>query len=837
MRYAAGLAGVALLSACTGQQSHSTASRLTGHSGTVKPAAQHEAGVTAAQPGATAAQQQPTQLTLLTGDQVRLGEAAGRPTVSVRPQPTGHGRLSTNAALTFDVGGDIYAIPADALPYLGSVLDPRLFDVSYLERAGYAGLSSLPVTVTWRHAAHAAVPGITAASTGTKTRGTISTASGSFGHLLAAEPSGAANANGPLSQVRHITLASLPTAGPATTKQAALAQAAAEQAIAGQGAAEQLGAAGQPMASPAPAVPLSSGVRAGTRELYTLTVGVRDHSGKPATGIVAIQDLSDLGAFYSIADVTAGQQDSVSLPAGNYAVEAISVDYDSIGLVSNLSLVPDNSVRVDADTSISLNAHTAVPVSVTVPTKTAEPLLAVTSFTRWSARGGSVGGSVQMFGSGAADGVPPIHMYVTPTPKPATGSLGYAASYVLVPRGTGVEEPEPDVRYNYYLDFADPDGISADQAQVMTASDLATVHNSFAAPGSGDGAVTFSTPFEPWASFATQLYSAWYAFPDPDTRTDYFGGTPGTVWQQMAELVEPPLDNMYPISSPESPFESFTPGTRTSVTWGASPAVPEPEWQDMGVPSTSAGGGAVGGSSAQFYLCPVCREGNLLSFNAQIGDTDPTHTDLVDGYGNGVLNTTNAEPANELKFYRNGTLAQVSGYSAQVFPLLPGQAQYRIDWASTANPAWNGMGTKVNSEWTFSSAPAAPDTLPSYEYCSPDASQQCSYVPLVFASYDFGAGLTGQVPAGGTHTFTVSAFHEAGDNGPAITHAKVQVSFDDGTTWAPATVTGQGGGDYSVTVNQPDTSGYVSVRVTLTDAAGDSLQQTIIRAYALTTSS
>ena len=798
--------------------------------------------MTAAQPGATAAGQ-PTQLTLLTGDQVRLGEAAGRPTVSVRPQPAGHGRLSTNAALTFDVGGDIYAIPADVLPYLGSVLDPRLFDVSYLQRAGYAGLSSLPVRVTWRHAAHSAVPGITAAGTGTQTAGTISTASGSFGHLLAASPSGIADAHGPLSQIRRISLAPLPAAGPATTKQAALKQAAAGQAAVGQAAvgqasAEQAGSTRQAAAAPpVPAVPLSSGVKAGTGELYTLTVGVRDHSGKPATGVVAIQNLNNLGTFYSITDVAPGQKASVSLPAGNYAVEAISVDYDALDLVSNVSLVPANSVRVDADTAITLNAHTAVPVSVSVPTKTAEPLLAVTSFTRWSAHGGSVGGSVQMFGSGAADGVPPVHMYVTPTPKPKTGSLGYAASYVLVPRGTGVDEPEPDVRYNYYLDFADPDGISADQAQVMTASDLATVHNSFAAPGSGDGAVTFSTPFEPWASFATQLYSAWYAFPAPDTRTDYFGGTPGTVWQQMAELVEPPLDNMLPISSPESPFETFTPGERTSVTWGASPAVPEPEWQDMGVPSTSAGGGAVGGSSAQFYLCPVCREGDLLSFNAQVADTDPTHTDLVDGYGNGVLNTTNAEPANELKFYRNGTLTQVSGYSAQVFPMLPGQAQYRIDWASTANPAWNGLGTKVNSEWTFSSEPAAPDQLPSYEYCSPDASQQCSYVPLVFAGYDFGAGLTGQVPAGGTHTFTVSAFHEAGDNGPAISHATVQVSFDDGATWAPAAVTSQGGGDYSATVNQPDTSGYVSVRVTLTDAAGDSLQQTIIRAYALTTSS
>jgi hypothetical protein len=178
----------------------------------------------------------------------------------------------------------------------------------------------------------------------------------------------------------------------------------------------------------------------------------------------------------------------------------------------------------------------------------------------------------------------------------------------------------------------------------------------------------------------------------------------------------------------------------------------------------------------------------------------------------------------------------MTGTSAQVFPLLPGQAHYKIDWASTANPAWNGLGTRVDSQWTFGSAQARPDRMPPYEYCSPDPTQKCSFVPLVFAGYDFGDGLAGQVPAGGTRTFTVHAFHEAGENGPPVTHATVQVSFDDGTTWTPAPVTSLGGGVFRATVSQPGSSGYASVRVSLADAAGDTLRQTIIRAYALTTS-
>ena len=66
----------------------------------------------------------------------------------------------------------------------------------------------------------------------------------------------------------------------------------------------------------------------------------------------------------------------------------------------------------------------------------------------------------------------------------------------------------------------------------------------------------------------------------------------------------------------------------------------------------------------------------------------------------------------------------------------------------------------------------------------------------------------------------------------------MQVSYDDGTTWAPASsVSKLGGGKFRVSVNQPDpsaTGGYASFKVTLTDSAGNSLEQTVLRAYALT---
>ncbi len=170
--------------------------------------------------------------------------------------------------------------------------------------------------------------------------------------------------------------------------------------------------------------------------------------------------------------------------------------------------------------------------------------------------------------------------------------------------------------------------------------------------------------------------------------------------------------------------------------------------------------------------------------------------------------------------------------------MLRGQATYKIDWTTSDPATWTALGASQDSVWTFTSArPAQPDKLPSYELCTPDVSGPCSYLPLVFASYDFGANATGQVTAPGTETFTVTGYHEKGDAGPAVDHATARVSFDDGKTWAPASsVTAIGGGTFKVTIQDPDPSaaGFASVRVHLADAAGDALDQTIIRAYALT---
>jgi len=71
--------------------------------------------------------------------------------------------------------------------------------------------------------------------------------------------------------------------------------------------------------------------------------------------------------------------------------------------------------------------------------------------------------------------------------------------------------------------------------------------------------------------------------------------------------------------------------------------------------------------------------------------------------------------------------------------------------------------------------------------------------------------------------------HLQGAQAAAITKASVSVSFDGGTTWHPATITGSGG-SYTATFTAP-AGARVTLRTRAADAAGGSVAETITSAY------
>jgi hypothetical protein len=73
-------------------------------------------------------------------------------------------------------------------------------------------------------------------------------------------------------------------------------------------------------------------------------------------------------------------------------------------------------------------------------------------------------------------------------------------------------------------------------------------------------------------------------------------------------------------------------------------------------------------------------------------------------------------------------------------------------------------------------------------------------------------------------------------NAPAVRTVQAWASFNDGGTWKNIDLVAQGNGNYKVTLQHPktaNTSGAVSLRVKATDATGNGIDQTLIRAYGL----
>ncbi|MEV6235436.1 hypothetical protein [Lentzea sp. NPDC051838] len=69
-----------------------------------------------------------------------------------------------------------------------------------------------------------------------------------------------------------------------------------------------------------------------------------------------------------------------------------------------------------------------------------------------------------------------------------------------------------------------------------------------------------------------------------------------------------------------------------------------------------------------------------------------------------------------------------------------------------------------------------------------------------------------------------------GGNTGAVSAFELAISHDDGKTWQPTPVT-QAGDAYTAQPEHPSGNGFVSLRSAATDASGNSVRQTVLRAY------
>lgn len=688
--------------------------------------------------------------------------------------------------LTLGAGGRTYEIPAAALPYLGRGLDPSLFEVSDLRKMESGG--RLPVQVGY--AGHVPVlPGLTIASSRSGTaQGYLTVASArEFGAALVRQymvdhAKGSYGDDGMFADGVSVSLA-------------------------GTRAARAGGSRSAPDGTPRAAYPM-----------HALTVKGTDLAGQPDTGDVALVFNVDNSNLFSdpIESVNYFYDGSArfSLPAGHYFALGDFTDLGAGGsaVAERLDVLPQFTVSRNttvhlaeqaADSEVAMVTPRPANVTDTGFELRRVPRIGAVTYEDWLETG-------------------TFPLWVSPTStRPSVGGL-QAISDQWLYSPAGAARP-----YEYVLTDQGPDGIVPAQRRVVPAGSLATVDTRYYSDVAATGAL------EQFPQFPDQ-YNDFLLPPgqwldQPRQRTEYLTGNAAIAWTEaVAKFAE---NSQFGWSGGQYQFSLpvFRAGQRTTEGWDAYPL-------HAGVNVRLAAGSR--GPVWASVMPSASRAGNTLRLDVTpFTDNQPGHS----GYG--MTYDPLATMSGTYEIDENGTKIAggdvLPGRSTDIdtqATLRPQASVVRFELNASRIGADYPLSTSSRTVWTWRSSHEAGVTLPAGWTCQSlqltrTVTRNCEVQPMMTLRYALARmRLDGAAPAG-RQVLDVSVGHLQLARAAKVTGAKVAVSFDGGTTWTKAAVTGAGG-KYAAVFSAPAGS-YVTLRVSAADAAGGTVSETITRAYAI----
>jgi hypothetical protein len=291
-------------------------------------------------------------------------------------------------------------------------------------------------------------------------------------------------------------------------------------------------------------------------------------------------------------------------------------------------------------------------------------------------------------------------------------------------------------------------------------------------PGSGEfgGGLQTTLPFDP-----------------PFTHAEFYRVNSDLKWHSVFQELVGATDTL--VLGLEGGLNGYTAGATTTEVWN----------RPVSGPSHAV---------AAFGNQWIVRTGNLIGADVQLfGDSA--------GHPGRAFNLTTGEQV----FFVDGTEVRRTAYPSPFPPTyeVPGGFRtFRLE-TTADRTAPVELSTRVSAVWTFKS----------------DTTSGTSLVRMPIWSVALRPTLnadTNAAPRGVSFSLPATATTQPGSTAAGVTAFTVQYSTNDGTTWSNATVTGSGG-NRTVTVTHPNAAGFVSLRATVTDGAGNSVTQTIIRAY------
>ncbi|MEU6223268.1 S8 family serine peptidase [Streptomyces sp. NPDC047042] len=507
-------------------------------------------------------------------------------------------------------------------------------------------------------------------------------------------------------------------------------------------------------------------------ERHTLTVTGLNRAGKPAAGAT----LTVVGPHTGIQqDIRLGSDGTsrLRLPKDDYTVLGIDdslAEFDGSGTrTGTRTLLAATGIRTDRDRTVTLDGRKAGKVSARVDHRGATAISTSASLALPGAEADDGYSLTAVVGSRAT-------LYATPTAQ-APG-VRYAASTTL----TGKDSRGA---YRYSLRQSHNGGIPADTDPVVHDRQLATVHARYASQGGRRVAAVRSdqpTNDVELMPFVPTLHTAL-----PSRVTEYYSVAPGLTWTHYLDLfgtTDNRPDGTLPDHDETTATRRYQAGRTYTVDWNRAPVGPA--------------------------LYSATREGDYLSL-----DLAPY---AATGTGQRLDGSADFAVDGEVVLSSGGRVVGRTGDLSNIGFTVAGAAKrrYTLTARTTRTVDWSALGTRSTLTWGFTSARPRGSTT--------------SALPLLTVRTGGAVDLQSTAPAGRAFRVPLTVQRPTGAERSTVTRLALQVSYDNGRTWKTVPVTRRGTTG-SALLHHPSRTGYVSLRISAADRAGNTVTQTVVRAY------
>lgn len=535
----------------------------------------------------------------------------------------------------------------------------------------------------------------------------------------------------------------------------------------------------------------------------TLTVLGTDLSGKPATrGMVFVSNVDNSARFSDLVPFSDGVA-ALTVPEGHYWAIGIFKDSVKSQLEQRLVIVPQFTVT--GNTTIRTAERAATSELTMATPRPALPEDSIIDIVRPGAAG-----PVSYFEFSDSG----ISLWVSPThARPSIGRLQVYSAQQLISAPARHGTP-----YEYNLAYQDPAGVIPRQRFTIRAASLATVDAHYFQDSRSTGSESRYGLFP--EQFSELLLSSVNPFRMPRHQIEYMTGNPAVTW--YAAIGQ---DYLSSLGGQVDPARTFRAGEHLSEDWNAYPLSPEPNAD-------------LGGRNLPMPIQPsAVRAGNVLRLNiSPFGDSQPGH--LGPGYSGGSyqLDQNGRQIAGGPIGSGPGPGGGQLGYSTSA--QLSGKPSLITLKLTARRPARQyPLSPQVSAKWTWRSDRQPRITLPKGWTCqatqiigAKPGSRRCAPQPMMTLRYDVARLAPNGTVRPGRQVIRLQVGHIQLAHASAIVGLRVRISLNDGKTWRAATVTRTGATTFRA-IFSARAGSYVTVHAAATDAAGDSISETIRRGY------